>query len=119
MPVTHLLQASHWGTQGSTVLRMGMGVMPASPSPQPTVMRATSSMRSGWRRVQQGGWASACAAALSMAWASSSAKWRRGAAQVSRVPGGEVLGCLWPHLSGAEVLLSGMGGRIWALKDPI
>lgn len=84
---------------GSTVLRIGMGVMPVSLPPQPTVMRATSSMQSGWRRVQQGGWVSVCGAALSMAWASSSARWRRAAVQVSRVLRGGVLGDVYNPIS--------------------
>ncbi|XP_012579056.1 PREDICTED: PDZ domain-containing protein 7 isoform X2 [Condylura cristata] len=53
----------------------------STPPLKPTVTRATSSMRSEWRRAQPGGWGSVCGEALSMAWASSSARWRRGAVQ--------------------------------------
>lgn len=65
--------------------------LPTTTTTQPTVTRVTSSMLSGWRRVQQADWVSVCGAALSMAWASSSARWRRGAVQVSRAPKSEVL----------------------------
>lgn len=86
-PATQPLQAPSWGTQSGQG-----GFMPMSPPQQRTAMKVTSSMQSEWRRVQLGDWVSVFGVALSTAWASLSAKWRRGAVQVSGASRGEVLG---------------------------